>query len=173
MPAGVTAKDLILATIGQMGVAGGTGHVIEFAGPVIEQLSMEGRMTICNMTIEGGGRAGMIAPDETTFEYLEDRPGAPQGADWDAAVEHWKTLHTDDGATYDKEVVVDVGVHLADGHLGHDPGPGRGRLGHRARAHQRPGAARAGVHGARARHPDARDPAGPRVHRLVHQLPDR
>ncbi len=108
MPAGVTAKDLILATIGQMGVAGGTGHVIEFAGPVIEQLSMEGRMTICNMTIEGGGRAGMIAPDETTFEYLKGRPGAPQGADWDAAVEHWKTLHTDDGATYDKEVVVDV-----------------------------------------------------------------
>ena len=108
MPAGVTAKDLILATIGQIGVAGGTGHVIEFAGPVIEQLSMEGRMTICNMTIEGGGRAGMIAPDEVTFEYLKGRPGAPQGADWDAAVEHWRSLPSDDGATYDKEVTVDV-----------------------------------------------------------------
>ena len=108
MPAGVTAKDLILATIGQMGVAGGTGHVIEFAGPVIEQMSMEGRMTICNMTIEGGGRAGMIAPDEVTFEYLKGRPGAPQGADWDAAVEHWRSLPSDDGATYDKEVTVDV-----------------------------------------------------------------
>ena len=108
MGPGVTAKDLILATIGQMGVAGGTGHVIEFAGPVIESLSMEGRMTICNMTIEGGGRAGMIAPDQVTFDYLKDRPGAPQGADWDEAVEHWKTLKTDDGATFDKEITVDV-----------------------------------------------------------------
>jgi 3-isopropylmalate/(R)-2-methylmalate dehydratase large subunit len=108
LPAGVTAKDLILATIGQMGVAGGTGHVIEYAGPVIEQLSMEGRMTICNMTIEGGGRAGMIAPDQVTFDYLKDRPGAPQGAEWDAAVEHWSTLRTDDGATFDQEITVDV-----------------------------------------------------------------
>jgi 3-isopropylmalate/(R)-2-methylmalate dehydratase large subunit len=108
MGPGVTAKDLILATIGQMGVAGGTGHVIEFAGPVIESLSMEGRMTICNMTIEGGGRAGMIAPDQVTFDYLKDRPGAPQGADWDEAVEHWKTLKTDDGASFDKEITVDV-----------------------------------------------------------------
>jgi 3-isopropylmalate/(R)-2-methylmalate dehydratase large subunit len=108
MGPGVTAKDLILATIGQMGVAGGTGHVIEFAGPVIESLSMEGRMTICNMTIEGGGRAGMIAPDQVTFDYLKDRPGAPQGADWDEAVEHWKTLKTDEGASFDKEITVDV-----------------------------------------------------------------
>jgi 3-isopropylmalate/(R)-2-methylmalate dehydratase large subunit len=108
MGPGVTAKDLILATIGQMGVAGGTGHVIEYAGPVIESLSMEGRMTICNMTIEGGGRAGMIAPDQITFDYLHDRPGAPQGADWDDAVEHWKTLQTDEGASFDKEITVDV-----------------------------------------------------------------
>ena len=127
MPAGVTAKDLILATIGQMGVAGGTGHVIEFAGPVIEQLSMEGRMTICNMTIEGGGRAGMIAPDEVTFEYLKGRPGAPQGADWDAAVEHWRSLRSDDGAAFDKEITVRRGVDLADGHLGHHARPGRRR----------------------------------------------
>ncbi len=108
LPAGVTAKDLILATIGQMGVAGGTGHVIEYAGPVIEQLSMEGRMTICNMTIEGGGRAGMIAPDQVTFDYLEGRPGAPTGADWDAAVEHWRTLRSDSGASFDKDITVDV-----------------------------------------------------------------
>ncbi|MBJ7472332.1 MAG: 3-isopropylmalate dehydratase large subunit [Solirubrobacteraceae bacterium] len=108
MGPGVTAKDLILATIGQIGVSGGTGYVIEFAGPVIESLSMEGRMTICNMTIEGGGRAGMIAPDETTFEYLKNRPGSPQGAAWDKAVEEWKLLKTDEGATFDTEVTVDV-----------------------------------------------------------------
>jgi 3-isopropylmalate/(R)-2-methylmalate dehydratase large subunit len=108
MGPGVTPKDLILATIGQIGVSGGNGHVIEFAGPVIESLSMEGRMTICNMTIEGGGRAGMIAPDDTTFEYLKGRQGAPQGAAWDAAVEQWKTLKTDAEATFDAEVTVDV-----------------------------------------------------------------
>ena len=108
MGPGVTAKDLILATIGQIGVSGGNGYVIEFAGPVIESLSMEGRMTICNMTIEGGGRAGMIAPDETTFEYLRGRPGAPQGEEWDEQVEIWKTFKTDEGATFDTEVTVDV-----------------------------------------------------------------
>ncbi len=109
MGPGVTAKDLILATIGQIGVSGGNGHVIEYAGPVIEGLSMEGRMTICNMTIEGGGRAGMIAPDETTFEYLEDRPGAPQGDAWDETVAGWRELKSDDGARFDSEVTVDVG----------------------------------------------------------------
>jgi 3-isopropylmalate/(R)-2-methylmalate dehydratase large subunit len=103
---GVTAKDLILGTIGQMGVAGGVGHVIEFSGEVIRGLSMEGRMTICNMTIEGGGRAGMIAPDETTFEWIRGRKAAPQ--DFDAAVERWRDLYTEDGATFDKEVVVDA-----------------------------------------------------------------
>jgi 3-isopropylmalate/(R)-2-methylmalate dehydratase large subunit len=105
---GVTAKDLILGTIGQMGVDGAVGHVVEFAGPVIERLSMEGRMTICNMTIEGGGRAGMIAPDDTTFEFVQGRPAAPQGAAFDEAVAEWRTLKTDAGATYDKEVVVDA-----------------------------------------------------------------
>ncbi|MGX6448670.1 3-isopropylmalate dehydratase large subunit [Patulibacter sp. S7RM1-6] len=108
LPYGVTAKDLILGAIGQMGVDGAVGHVVEFAGPAIEQLSMEGRMTICNMTIEGGGRAGMIAPDQTTFDYVQGKPGAPKGADWDAAVEAWKQLYTDEGATFDREVVVDV-----------------------------------------------------------------
>jgi len=105
---GVTAKDLILATIGQIGVEGGVGHVIEFAGPAIESLSMEGRMTICNMTIEGGGRAGIIAPDQTTFDFVEGRPGAPTGDDWERMVETWKTLRSDDGASFDVEHVVDV-----------------------------------------------------------------
>jgi 3-isopropylmalate/(R)-2-methylmalate dehydratase large subunit len=100
---GVTAKDLILATIGQMGVAGAVGHVVEFAGPAIESLTMEGRMTVCNMTIEGGGRAGMIAPDETTFEWVIGRPGAPK-----EVPEEWRTLSTDEGAGFDKEITVDA-----------------------------------------------------------------
>jgi 3-isopropylmalate/(R)-2-methylmalate dehydratase large subunit len=103
---GVTAKDLILGTIGQMGTGGAAGHVVEFAGPVIEGLSMEGRLTICNMTIEGGGRAGMIAPDETTFEYLRGRPAAPP--DGDPAWEEWMSLRTDDGAAFDREITVDA-----------------------------------------------------------------
>ncbi|HEY4279084.1 MAG TPA: 3-isopropylmalate dehydratase large subunit [Conexibacter sp.] len=107
---GVTAKDLILGTIGQMGVDGATGYVVEYAGDVIEKLSMEGRMTICNMTIEGGGRAGMIAPDETTFQFVEGRPAAPQGEDFAEAVRQWKTLRTEAGARFDKEVVVDAGA---------------------------------------------------------------
>ncbi len=105
---GVTAKDLILGTIGQMGTGGAAGHVVEYAGPVIEGLSMEGRMTICNMTIEGGGRAGMIAPDDTTFEWIEGRPGAPEN--FDTAVAEWRELRTDDGAHFDKEIVVDAGA---------------------------------------------------------------
>jgi 3-isopropylmalate/(R)-2-methylmalate dehydratase large subunit len=105
---GVTAKDLILGTIGQMGTNGAAGHVVEFAGPAIEALSMEGRMTICNMTIEGGGRAGMIAPDDTTFEWIEGRPGAPE--DFEAATAAWRELRTDDDATFDKEITVDAGA---------------------------------------------------------------
>jgi 3-isopropylmalate/(R)-2-methylmalate dehydratase large subunit len=100
---GVTAKDLILATIGQMGVDGAAGHVVEYAGPAIEALSMEGRMTVCNMTIEGGGRAGMIAPDETTFEWVLGRPGAPE-----SIPDEWRELTTDAGAEFDREVVVDA-----------------------------------------------------------------
>ncbi len=103
---GVTAKDLILATIGRLGTGGMAGHAVEFAGPVIEALSMEGRMTICNMTIEGGGRAGMIAPDETTFEWIRGRPAAP--ADFDAAVARWRGLRTDEDALFDREVVMDA-----------------------------------------------------------------
>jgi 3-isopropylmalate/(R)-2-methylmalate dehydratase large subunit len=107
---GVTAKDLILGTLGQLGVGGMTGHVVEYAGPAIEALSMEGRMTVCNMTIEGGGRAGKIAPDETTFAWFADseRPGAPAGAELDEAAAHWRTLHTDEDATFDRDVAIDA-----------------------------------------------------------------
>ena len=104
LPHGVTAKDLILGIIGRIGVDGGTGYVIEYTGEAIRSLSMEGRMTVCNMSIEAGSRSGMIAPDETTFEYLRGRPHAPQGADFDAAVERWRALPSDPGARYDKVV---------------------------------------------------------------------
>ncbi|MBO6638570.1 MAG: 3-isopropylmalate dehydratase large subunit [Roseitalea sp.] len=107
-PQGVTAKDVILAIIGQIGTAGGTGHVIEYAGDAIRALSMEGRMTVCNMSIEGGARAGMIAPDETTFAYIKDKPRAPTGKAWDMALAYWKTLHTDEGAHFDKIVTLDA-----------------------------------------------------------------
>jgi 3-isopropylmalate/(R)-2-methylmalate dehydratase large subunit len=109
LPPGVTAKDIILAIIGEIGTAGGNGHVIEFAGEAIRSLSMEGRMTVCNMTIEGGARAGLIAPDEKTFEYVKGRNRAPTGKAWDMALEYWKTLYTDEGAHYDKVVVLDAG----------------------------------------------------------------
>ncbi|MCW0197790.1 3-isopropylmalate dehydratase large subunit [Sphingopyxis sp.] len=105
---GVTAKDIILHITGTIGAAGGTGHVIEYTGSAIRALSIEGRLTVSNMAIEGGARAGLIAPDETTFAYLKGRPYAPKGADWDAAVAYWKSLATDPGATYDKTVVIDA-----------------------------------------------------------------
>jgi len=107
---GVTAKDLILGTLGQLGVGGMTGHVVEYAGPAIEALSMEGRMTVCNMTIEGGGRAGMIAPDETTFAWFTDqrRPGAPREAELDRAIGRWRELCSDDGAEFDSERAIDA-----------------------------------------------------------------
>ncbi len=108
LPEGVTAKDVILAIIGEIGTAGGTGHAIEYAGEAIRSLSMEGRMTVCNMSIEGGARAGMIAPDEKTFAYLKGRPKAPSGAVWEAAVRYWETLRTDDEAVFDREVRLDA-----------------------------------------------------------------
>lgn len=107
-PAGVTAKDIILAIIGKIGTGGGIGHVIEYRGSAIRALSMEGRMTVCNMSIEAGAKAGLIAPDETTFEYLKGRANAPTGDKWDAAVAAWKQLKTDDGAKWDKEVFIDA-----------------------------------------------------------------
>ena len=105
---GVTAKDVILAILGEIGTSGGIGHVIEYRGSAITALSMEGRMTVCNMSIEAGAKAGLIAPDETTFEYLEGRENAPSGEAWDAAVEDWRTLYSDDNAAWDKEVVLDA-----------------------------------------------------------------
>jgi len=108
LPFGVTAKDLILAIIGQIGVGGGVGHVIEYTGEAVRSLSMAGRMTVCNMSIEGGARAGMIAPDETTFDYMRGRPQVPQGEDFDRAVENWVTLSSDPGAHFDKLVEIDA-----------------------------------------------------------------
>jgi len=108
LPRGVTAKDVILGVIGQISVGGGTGYAIEYTGQVIRNLSMSGRMTICNMSIEAGARVGMIAPDEKTIEYLKGRPFAPKGDDWEAAVEYWKSLPSDEGAQYDKTVVINA-----------------------------------------------------------------
>ncbi len=108
LPAGVTAKDVILAVIGEIGTGGGIGHVIEYRGSTIRDLSMEGRMTVCNMSIEAGAKAGLVAPDETTFAYLEGRAHAPKGAAWDEAVAAWSELRTDDGAVWDKEVHIDA-----------------------------------------------------------------
>ncbi len=107
---GVTAKDLILGTLGQLGVGGMTGHVVEYAGPAVESLSMEGRMTVCNMTIEGGGRAGMIAPDETTFAWFseQERPGAPKEGELEEAIQGWRGLRTDEGASFDTELAIDA-----------------------------------------------------------------
>jgi 3-isopropylmalate/(R)-2-methylmalate dehydratase large subunit len=108
LPTGVTAKDIILSIIGEIGTAGGTGYVIEYAGEAIRSLSMEGRMTVCNMSIEGGARAGLIAPDETTFAYIAGRPKAPKGERWDMAMEYWKTLKSDEGAHFDRIVTLDA-----------------------------------------------------------------
>jgi 3-isopropylmalate/(R)-2-methylmalate dehydratase large subunit len=105
---GVTAKDLVLAVIGRIGVGGATGHVIEYRGEAVRALSMEERMTVCNMSIEAGGRAGMVAPDDTTIEYLKGRPFAPKGAEWDEAVAQWRALTTDEGAAFDQEVTLDA-----------------------------------------------------------------
>ena len=105
---GVSAKDLVLAIIGKIGTAGGTGHVIEYSGEAIKKLSMEGRMTVCNMSIEAGARAGMIAPDQVTFDYLANKPMSPNGKDWDLAMEWWKSLPSDDSAFYDKKVMIDA-----------------------------------------------------------------
>jgi 3-isopropylmalate/(R)-2-methylmalate dehydratase large subunit len=124
LPAGVTAKDIILAVIAKIGTGGGQGHVIEYRGSTIESLSMEGRMTICNMSIEAGARAGMVAPDETTYEYLRGRPYAPTGADWDAAVAAWDRLPTDAGAEFDTEIYIDAATLSPFVTWGTNPGQG-------------------------------------------------
>src|SRR3954449_4485068 len=124
LPDGTTAKDVILAVIARIGTGGGQGYVLEYRGEAIRKLSMEARMTICNMSIEAGAKAGLIAPDETTFAYLKGRPHAPQGADWDAAVEYWKTLRTDEDAVFDREVVIDAASLTPYVTWGTNPGQG-------------------------------------------------
>ena len=180
---GVTAKDLILGTLGRLGVGGMTGHVVEYAGPAIEALSMEGRMTVCNMTIEGGGRAGMIAPDETTFAWFTE-PGAARRAararSSSKAIAQWRELRTDEGAEFDTRDRDRRERDLPAGDLGDEPRDGA--RGHRERARargvrqpRRPRGdrARARLHGPAARHADRADRARPRVHRLLHELADR
>ena len=121
-PADVTAKDIVLAIIGRIGTGGGIGHVIEYRGSAIRALSMEGRMTLCNMSIEAGAKAGLVAPDDTTFEYLQGRAHAPKGEQWDAAVADWRTLVTDEGAVFDKEVVIDAAALRPQVSWGTNPG---------------------------------------------------
>ena len=121
---GITSKDLILHIIGVIGTAGGNGHVIEYRGRVFEQMSVEGRLTVCNMSIEGGARAGLIAPDDITFAYLKGRPLAPKGEEWDQAVAYWRTLRTDDGATFDKSIVLDASELEPMVTWGNNPGMG-------------------------------------------------
>ena len=124
LPEGVTAKDLILTLITETGTGGGQGYIVEYRGQAIEELSMEARMTVCNMSIEWGAKAGMIAPDQTTFDYIEGKPEAPQGADWDAAVAHWRTLVTDEDAEFDREIVLDASTMTPFVTWGTNPGQG-------------------------------------------------
>jgi len=124
LPEGVTAKDLVLTLIAHAGTGGGQGYIVEYRGSAIEELSMEARMTICNMSIEWGAKAGLIAPDRTTFDYLKGRPNAPKGPGWDTALEHWKTLVTDVDATFDEEIVLDAGQMTPFVTWGTNPGQG-------------------------------------------------
>jgi 3-isopropylmalate/(R)-2-methylmalate dehydratase large subunit len=124
LPEGVTAKDLILTLISRTGTGGGQGYIVEYRGQAIRELSMEARMTVCNMSIEWGAKAGMVAPDQTTFDYIEGRPEAPKGADWDAAVAYWSSLATDHDATYDEEIVLDAGQMTPFVTWGTNPGQG-------------------------------------------------
>ena len=177
---GVTAKDIILAVIAKIGTGGGQGYVLEYRGEAIRALSMEGRMTICNMSIEAGARAGMIAPDETTFDYVQGRDHAPTGELWDRAVEYWRSLRTDDDATFDAEVVLDGDALTPFVTWGTNPGQGLPLSGavpdpesidrrQRAPGHREG----AGLHGSDPRHAAAPDPRGHRVSRLLHERPDR
>ncbi len=124
LPPGVTAKDMVLTLITHTGTGGGQGYIVEYRGQAIDELSMEGRMTVCNMSIEWGAKAGLIAPDQTTFDYIEGRPEAPRGADWDAAVEHWKSLVTDPDAEFDREIVLDASEMTPFVTWGTNPGQG-------------------------------------------------
>jgi 3-isopropylmalate/(R)-2-methylmalate dehydratase large subunit len=180
LPEGVTPKDVVLALIAKVGTGGGQGYIVEYRGTTIENMSMEGRMTICNMSIEWGAKAGMVAPDETTYAYLKGRPHAPEGAAWDAAVAYWRTLHTDDDAVFDAEVDIDATTLDAVRHVGHQPRPGHrtGRSRPVARGLRRPGCpvrrrTRLGVHGAHRRYPHEGHRRGHGVPGFVHQWADR
>ena len=176
---GVTAKDITLSIIGATGTAGGTGHVIEYMGEAIRALSMEGRMTVCNMAIEGGARAGLIAPDDKTFAYVKGRPHAPKGGAWEMAEAHWHALFTDEGAHFDREVILDAADIAPVVTWGTSPEDVLPITGVVPRPEDFKGgkvdAARrvARVHGARARHPAAGHRHRHRLHRLLHQRPDR
>lgn len=176
---GVTAKDVVLAIIGRIGTAGGTGYAMEFGGSAIRALSMEGRMTICNMAIEAGARAGLVGVDETTIEYLKDRPFSPKGAQWEQAVDYWRSLHSDEGAEFDKIIELKAEdilpqvtwgtspemVTTVDGRVP-DPAAVTDRCAARASS------ARSSIW-PRGQHPDHRHPGRPGLHRLVHQLAHR
>ena len=180
LPPGVTAKDIILAIIGEIGMAGGTGHVIEYTGEAIRALSMEGRMTVCNMSIEAGARAGMIAPDEKTFEYLKGRPKAPKAGGWENAMRYWESLYSDEGAAFDSRDQTGCRQAPADRDLGHEPRAGcldcrpcADAGGNARRASARGSGARARLHGLQGRREDHRHRARSRVHRIVHQRAHR
>ncbi len=177
---GVTAKDIILAIIAKNGAGGGAGYVFEYRGSAIRRLSMANRMTICNMSIEGGARAGMIAPDETTFAYIEGRPYAPKGEAWERAVAYWQTLVSDEDAVFDRELTLDAnklepmvtyGTNPGQGVAGDRTHPYAGRAGRSGRAAQP--AEFVGVHGPQGRPAHGRAAGGHRLHRLVHQRPHR
>ena len=180
LPLGVGGKDLVLAIVGRLGTTGGAGHLIEYRGSAIRSLSMEGRMTVCNMSIEAGAKAGMIAPDDVTFEYLEGRRHSPKGSDWDRAVEEWRGLVTDEDGRFDTEIVLDAALDPAPRVVGDESRPGRrhrrrraepGRLSDSRRTGGR--CARPRLHGSRGRHSDPLDRGGHRLHRLLHQFADR
>ena len=147
---GVTAKDLILHTISILGVGGGTGHVLEYTGEAVRALDMEGRMTLCNMSIEAGARAGLVAPDDITFDYLSGRPGAPKGKSWDRALDHWKTLRSDPGACYDRRLEIDAGAVEPMITWGTNPGMAIPIAGHIPKDSDCPPEDRAGIERARA-----------------------
>ena len=180
LPDGVTGKDIILAIIGEIGTAGGTGYVLEYAGEAIRALSMEGRMTVCNMSIEGGARAGLIAPDEKAFEFLKGRPKSPKGEAWDAAMRYWETLRSDEGAHFDHEIRLDAAKLPPIVTWGTSPEDVVSVIGHgaRSRADRRRSqaalkASRAEIYGPDGGHQDHRHQARPRLHRLLHQRPHR
>ena len=180
MPPGVTAKDIILAIIGEIGTAGGTGYALEYAGEAIRALSMEGRMTVCNMSVEGGAKAGFIAPDEKAFAYLKDRPKSPKGKAWDDAMRYWETLRSDEGAHFDREIRLDAAKlpplvtwgtspEQVTSIAGRVPVPAEIADENKRRAAE----TSLRIYGTERRREDHRHHDQPRVHRLLHQWAHR